>query len=124
MAGATETGNIAYASKKEDIKTGYYMSKDRKVMNMIDVVNYNNVEKTVYTSSEIEYLPGKAAGYLDTQQQLIDPGTCGGPQGAAIHPPVGVQKFSVNGTGIVIAKDGYILNISKRSYMLLYKLLF
>jgi hypothetical protein len=112
MAGATEKGDISFASKKGDIKTGYYLGSNRMMMNMIDVVNYNKEEKTVYTSSEIEYLPGKAPGYLDTVQQLVDPGTCGGPAGAAIHPPKGVQKFSVNGTGIVVAKDGYILNIS------------
>jgi len=110
MAGATERGSINYAATKGDIKTGYYLSKQRQIMNMIDVVNYNNVEKTVYTSSEIEYLPGKVPGYIDTVQQLIDPGTCGGPAGAAIHPPAGVQKFTVNGTSVV-ARDGYMLNI-------------
>jgi hypothetical protein len=112
-AGATEEGVINYSSTKGDIKTGYYISKNRQLTNMIDVVNYNNVERTVYTATEIEYLPGQPAGYIDTVQQLVDPGTCGGQEGANIHPPKGVSKFSVNGTDIVVARDGYIINMSK-----------
>ena len=110
--GATELAIQEYSTKKGDIKTGYYVSKDRRMLNMIDVVNYNKVERTVYTYTELEYLPGKPAGYIDTNLQLIDPGQCGGEHGALIHPPKGVQKFQVNSTGIVAALDGYILNLS------------
>jgi len=111
IAGATEVGNMRFAATKGDIKSGYYLTKDRKVTNMIDVINYNNVERTVYVSAEIEYIPGKAPGYLDARQERVDPGMCGGPNGAAIHPPKGVSKFSVNSTGIVVARDGYLVNI-------------
>lgn len=62
---------------------------------------------------EIEYLPGNAAGYVDTAQQLIDPGTCTGPEGKSIRPPKGLTKFSVNETGILAARDGWVLNMSK-----------
>jgi len=110
-AGATEEGGIIYGSKVESVKTGYYVGKKRVLTNMIDVVNYNDVERTVYTATEIEYIPGQPAGYIDTVQQLVDPGTCGGQDGARIHPPRGISKFSVNGTGILMARDGYILNM-------------
>jgi hypothetical protein len=56
MAGATETGDIRFAATKGDIKTGYYLSKDRVMLNMIDVVNYNKEERDIYTSSEIEFV--------------------------------------------------------------------
>lgn len=112
MAGATEVGGLSYtAAPGSNIKTGYYLGKDRKVLNIIDVVNYNNVERSVYVSGEIEYLPGKVEGYIDTRQERVDPGLCGGPNGAAIHPPKGQSKFMVNSTGIVAARNGYIVNM-------------
>jgi hypothetical protein len=95
------------------LKTGYYIGNDRKMLNMLDVVNYNNVERTIYAYSEIEFLPGKPEGYIDAGLQLLNPGLCGGEQGVAIHVPKGVQKFHVNSTGIVAATDGYIVNMSK-----------
>jgi hypothetical protein len=112
MGGAAQASGIHYSPRKGNVKTGYYLSKDRKVMIMVDVVNYHNEEKIVYTSSEIEYVPGKPEDYLDAAQRLIDPGDCGGVRGANVHPPKGVKKFSVNGTGIVVARDGYIFNMS------------
>jgi hypothetical protein len=113
MAGATEVGEMTFAATSGDVKSGYYLTKNRRILNMIDVVNYNDKERTVYVSAEIEYLPGKAAGYIDTRQERIDPGMCGGESGIAIHPPQGVQKFSVNSTGVVVARDGYMVNMSK-----------
>jgi hypothetical protein len=113
MAGATEVGEMTFAATSGDVKSGYYLPKNRRMLNMIDVVNYNNVERNVYVSAEIEYLPGKAPGYLEARQERIDPGMCGGESGIAIHPPRGVQKFSVNSTGVVVARDGYMVNMSK-----------
>jgi hypothetical protein len=118
MAGATEVGEMTFAAVSGDVKSGYYLTNNRRILNMIDVVNYNNKERTVYVSAEIEYLPGKPAGYLDARQERVDPGMCGGESGVSIHPPKGVQKFSVNSTGIVVARDGYILNMSKSAWYL------
>jgi hypothetical protein len=113
-AGATETGPLRFAAMNGGIKTGYYLPKNRKILNTLDVVNYNNVERSVYVRMELEYLPGKAPGYLDVRQERLDPGMCGGPiNGNALRPPTGVSKFTVNSTGIVIAREGYIVNMSR-----------
>ena len=40
---------------------------------------------------------------------LVDPGLCGGPNGAAIHPPKGVARFSINSTDIVMTKSEYFV---------------
>jgi hypothetical protein len=112
-AGATENGFVRYFAEDDVVKSGYYLPKDRVVMNQIDVINYNNEEKEVYTSTEFEYLPGKAEGYVESRQYLIDPGMCGGPSGAFIHPPKGQSKFSVKANNIVALKDGWIINTSE-----------
>jgi hypothetical protein len=112
FGGATERSVTKYGSVKSDIKTGYYLGTNRVMANILDVVNYNNFEKTVYVYSEIEYLPGKPTGFIDTGLHLLNPGLCGGQQGTLIHLPKGVTKFQVNSTGIVAAFDGYIVNMS------------
>jgi hypothetical protein len=111
MAGATEAGELTYAAAPgAAVKSAYYLAKNRQIINMIDVVNYNNVERTVYVQGEIEYLPGKQEGYLEARQERVDPGMCGGQKGGQIHPPKGQTKFSVNGTNIIMARDGWFIN--------------
>jgi hypothetical protein len=112
FGGATEFSVNRYGSVNGSMKTGYYLGKDRRLMKWLDAVNYNNVDRTVYIYNELEFLPGKPEGYIDSGIQLIDPGMCGGSQGTIIHPPKGVQKFKVNSTGIVAASDGYISSMS------------
>jgi len=109
-AGATEATSNEFAAVKGNVKSGYYLTKNRNIMNMIDVVNYKNVVQEIYTSTELEYVPGRPVGYLDSNQYRVDPGICGGQSGSAIHPPHGVSKFSINSTGIVMKQNGYIIN--------------
>lgn len=111
LAGATEIGEMTFAAAPgSSLKSGYYLGKNRQLINMIDVVNYNNAERTVYVQGEIEYLPGKQEGYHDARQESVDPGMCGGQNGAFIHAPKGQTKFSVNGSNIIVARDGWIVN--------------
>lgn len=111
MAGATEDGGITFAATPgASVKSGYYLAKDRKILNMIDAINYNNIERTVYVEAEIEYLPGKQEGFLEARQERVDPGICGGQNGGLIHAPKGQTKFSVNSTNIIIARDGFFVN--------------
>jgi hypothetical protein len=108
--GATETAISQFSTNKGDVKAGYYLSKTRIIITIVDVVNYKNETQDIYTVTDLEYLLGKPEGYLDSNQQRIDPGICGGPQGSAIHAPAGVSKFSINSTGIIMKESGWILN--------------
>jgi hypothetical protein len=108
--GATETTISQFSPTQGDVKAGYHLSETRILINAIDVVNYKNVAQEIYTSTELEYLPGKPEAYLDSNQHRVDPGICGGPTGSGIHPPAGVSKFAINSTGIVVNQSGYILN--------------
>jgi len=109
-AGATEDGFLSYYSEDGSIKSGFYLRKNSNVLNMVDVINYNNEEKEVYTATEVEYLDGKPEGYVVSSQQRVDPGICGGPSGASIHPPQGQSKFVIKSQNIVALKDGWIIN--------------
>jgi hypothetical protein len=111
-AGANEQGEFNYYAELDGkLKSSYYLKKDRVLMNTLDVVNYAEQDQVVYTATEIEYLEGHPANYIDALLHDIEPGICGGPSGNSIHPPQGVKKFSVNATGIEVLRSGYIVNI-------------
>jgi len=105
-AGATEIAVQIFMAESGDIKSGYYLRKSGTVMNLIDLVNYNEQDQEVYTSTELEYVTGKPPGYRDSYMTLVDPGLCGGPRGSAIHPPEGVARFKINSTDIVMSRSG------------------
>ncbi|KAF2664955.1 hypothetical protein BT63DRAFT_464214 [Microthyrium microscopicum] len=111
-AGATETTVQVYMASSGDVKSGYYLNKTGSITNMIDLVNYNTEDQEVYTMTELEYVPGKPAGYHDAYMTLIDPGICGGPSGAAIHAPKGVNKFSINSSDILMNEPGHFVYTS------------
>lgn len=82
----------------------------RTLTNLSQTINYNDEEKQVYTVTELEYLEGKPHGYVQSTQQRVDPGICGGPNGGGIHPPKGQSKFAVKSSSIVALRDGWIIN--------------
>jgi hypothetical protein len=89
------------------------LPKDAKVSISLDVVNYNNEERTIWMIGEMEYLPGKAAGLLPAAQQVIDLGMCSGVNGVDIRPPVGQKRFTIEGKDIIITRDGYFVYTRK-----------
>jgi len=86
VAGAGEKMPWTFYNRNGNPKTGYYLSKNRVLMNMVDIVNYKDYTQEVFTATEIEYIPGKAPGFLDTELSLLEPGLCGGTTGIMIRP--------------------------------------
>jgi hypothetical protein len=111
MAGATETGTQKYAVANATFQSGFYIGKDDIVSIQVDMVNYKNVPRTLYSVSEIEFVPGKAAGLLPAEQLTLDIGTCGGAKGSSVFVPKGQTKFSLKGQEITVAKDGYFVHM-------------
>jgi hypothetical protein len=111
-AGASETGQLEYyAELNGALASSYYVGADRRVINMVDVVNYATQDPAVYSSTEIEYVEGHPANFVDAILHDIEPGLCGGPSGNLVRPPKGQTKFSVNATGIVALRSGYIVHM-------------
>jgi len=108
-AGATEEGEAFYTSYDGKYHSGYYIPKDGALSLMLDVINYNNRTRTVYSVTEIEYMEGKPEGTDVSSLQVIDLGMCGGPSGFLVRPPPGQNRFFVNSTGIVVSRDGYVI---------------
>jgi hypothetical protein len=102
-----------FGNANSTINTGFYIPKNDKIFVLVDFVNYKEYDQDVYLVPEVEYLPGKPAGYLDSSEFIVSPNTCdsimGYNAGSLIRPPPGVEKFVVNGTDITFSKDGYIV---------------
>jgi hypothetical protein len=73
-----------------------------------EVVNYTNDTKTIYTVSDIEYIPGKPKGLLNVAIMIASVDQCdGGKMGLKV--PEGKTKFDFTSKDMVITGDGWIL---------------
>jgi hypothetical protein len=111
MGGAADGGQNRYTTNDGKFNSGLYIAKDAGIIQMIDIVNYNNESQTIYTISEMEYLDGKQPGFLSSATTGIDLGMCAGKTGMFVHAPNGQQKFTFAGKDITIERDGYFLNV-------------
>jgi hypothetical protein len=76
---------------------------------MIDIVNYHDDPRMVYTVSEMEYVPGQVDGALDATQDLLNIGICSGGNGMDVKTN-GQKRFSFGGGEIEISENGYFVN--------------
>jgi Stress up-regulated Nod 19 len=110
IRGTADLKSNRYTTADGGFKAGFYVAKDAPVMQMVDVVNYNNDTRTVYTISEMEYLPGKQEGFLQSISTGIDLGICSGKSGLFIYAPKEQSKFSFEAKEMTFERNGYILN--------------
>jgi hypothetical protein len=111
--GATGEGSTHFTSGDGKFNSGFYIDKDAPLMVVTDTVNDNNVRRSVYTVTEFEYVEGRPESLMGSMDQVIDLGMCGSKTGFYLRPPPGEKKFSLNSTGIIFARDGYVVRSSK-----------
>jgi len=117
MGGAADTTSNHYTSEDGKFNSGYYLANNSDVLQMIDIVNYNNKTVNIFTVSEIEYVPGRPAGLLQANSVSISLGMCDGKSGTKLLEPMskgqtadGKKKFTITGKDVIVARDGYFLN--------------
>jgi len=113
-AGSEEVDGM-YRHMGGEVKSGYYIGPKDVINFGMDIVNYQDRERTVYMANEIEYLPGKPEGYTDAQTHVLTMGMCDGGNarmGAMhIHPPQDKKQFTLTGNQpIVVDKEGYLVS--------------
>jgi hypothetical protein len=55
----------SYFSKDSNLKTGFYIGKNDKLMHTSEFVNYKKEPQTVWMTADVEFIPGKPSNYLD-----------------------------------------------------------
>jgi hypothetical protein len=110
MSGGTDGGDLRFTDAEGKLPAGVYIGKNDGISNMIDVVNYNNETKEVWQLSEIEYLPGKMEKMMPVSRQVLGIGMCSGLNSLLVRPPPGKTKFTLEGGGIHVIRDGYVVH--------------
>jgi len=117
MGAGSEEIDGAYRHTGGEVKSGYYIGPKDVINFGMDIVNYQDRERTVYMANEIEYFTGKPADYTDAQTHVLMLGMCDG--GSAmmgamnIHPPKDKKQFTMTGSKpIVVEKEGYMVGTS------------
>jgi len=116
-AGSEDIGSRVTESNKK-VKSGFYVGKNDLITFGMDIVNYQNRERTLHMVVEMEYLPGKPEDYTHAQHHVLTMGMCDGLQAYAgamnIHAPKDKKKFVLTGKNdIEIQKDGYLVSTCK-----------
>jgi hypothetical protein len=111
FAGGAEDGSkITYTTPSGDFNSGYYVGPSDNILLQADIVNSLSVPQTVYIDVDIEYVPGRLQGAMESAMQVVGVGFCGGDgQGLTVKPPEGQKKFTLKGKSIVASRDGVIL---------------
>ncbi|KAE9980993.1 hypothetical protein EG328_011894 [Venturia inaequalis] len=97
-----------YTTPTGDLNSGYYISKEDKLIMNGDVINYTPADKIVYTLNEIEYMPGKAKGLMEASMYVMVPAQCEG-QFGIISGAGRSPQFSVKGKAMTVTRDATIL---------------
>jgi hypothetical protein len=111
LGGSADIQSYRYTTQDGKFNSGLYLKKDAPIMQMLDIVNYNNETQKVYTVSELEYYPGKPEGFLQGAMGGIDLGMCSGKSGMIVQAPKGTSKFTFGGKEMTIGRDGYFLSL-------------
>jgi hypothetical protein len=117
-AGSEDIDDKYSTANGKSTKFGYHIGKEDRITVGLDVVNYQDRERTVYIVSEMEYLPGMPKDYTHAQSRIVYMGACDGDRarmGAAnIHPPKDKKKFVLTGKNdIEIMRDGHLVSTCK-----------
>jgi hypothetical protein len=110
MVGSSDVGSGMFTPGDGSLNSGYYIGPNEPVAMMGDLVNLSNDTIHVYARAEIDYVPGKPEGLLDTTIQMVNVGQCDGKSGFFGLPHDGVQtQFRINGSAMEVAHDGYLV---------------
>jgi len=102
---------IPFASSNSSYKSGFMLGTADKILNQVDLVNYNTDKKTVFINYEIEYLDGHVGS--DSAAVLMSVTGCAAKKGGIHLDKSGVAetespKFPVTKNGMIVAAMGHM----------------
>lgn len=107
--GSMGSGNPFSARPGSPIKSGYWIGKGGRMQLTSEIVNYDPVEKELYLTLDIEWVPGKAADMLDVGMGALSADGCEDKEKGILHPPKN-RAVVYKGDEWVVTDDGYFMN--------------
>lgn len=95
--------------------SGHLLPKQSTVFLNAELINYASTPKSVYFVTEIDYIPGKPEGIMNTNVGIMSVNQCDLIPNPFLRPPQGKKVFELKSKNLTITQDGYLL--SRRGHM-------
>jgi hypothetical protein len=116
--GSMGSGNPFSARPGSLVKSGYWIGKGGRMQLTSEIVNYDPVEKDLYLTLDIEWVPGKAADMLDVGMGALSADGCADKEKGILHPPKD-KAITYKGEEWAVTDNGYFMNFTPQ-YVLHY----
>jgi hypothetical protein len=107
--GSMGSGNPFSARPGSPVKSGYWIGKGGRMQLTSELVNYDPVEKEIYLTLDMEWVPGKAADMLDVGMGALSADACTDKEKGILHPPKD-RAITYKGEEWVVTDNGYFMN--------------
>ncbi|TLD25685.1 hypothetical protein E2P81_ATG09342 [Venturia nashicola] len=109
--GSMGSGNPFSPKPGSNVKAGYWIGKGGKMYLTSEIVNYDPVEKDIYFTLDLEWVPGKAADLLDVGLGALTADACADKDKGILHPPKD-KAITYKGEEWNVIDNGYFINFT------------
>jgi hypothetical protein len=109
--GAMGSGNPFAPQPGSNIKSGYWIGKSGGMQLTSEIVNYDNKDKDLYLTLDVEWVPGKAPDMLDVGMGALSADNCVDKERGILHPPKD-KPITYKGEEWVVTENGYFINFT------------
>jgi hypothetical protein len=109
--GSVGSGNPFSPRPGSNIKSGYWIGKGGVMQLTSELVNYDPVEKDIYLTLDIEWVPGKDPAMLDVGMGALSADRCADKEKGLLHPPKD-KAITYKGEVWSIIDTGYFINFT------------
>jgi hypothetical protein len=109
--GSVGSGNPFSPRPGTNIKSGYWIGKGGGMLLTSELVNYDTVEKDVYLTLDVEWVPGKDPNMLDVGMGALSADRCADKERGLLHPPKD-KAIVYKGEEWKITDNGYFINFT------------
>jgi hypothetical protein len=109
--GVGGSGNPFSPKAGSGIKSGYWIGKSGNMKLSSEIINYDEVDKEIYLTLDVEWTPGRDPEMLDVGMGAIHVNRCDKKDKDLFHPPKD-RAIEYHGDVWSITDTGYLLNIT------------
>ncbi|KAF2399482.1 hypothetical protein EJ06DRAFT_53637 [Trichodelitschia bisporula] len=109
--GSVGSGNPFSPRPGSNIRSGYWIGTSGNMQLTSELVNYDNSEKEIYLTLDVEWVPGKDPAMLDVGMGALSADRCEDKEKGILHPPKD-KAIVYKGEEWTVIDDGYFMNFT------------